>query len=293
MKSTRHTWLSCACAAVLTVPSAMGAFTFTNGDLILGFQATSGQGASQNVFFNLGAGTYHRDNPGHAFGDATSGNNPFGTTGQTAIGNVGATLTLVYGASWYTRTDLWFGVVGNLNQQPNTGVGSRPAVNGDPSRTFYLSTPAATVADGVLYAPGTFTSGALGIGGGNLSGLEGVLPGLTTQGDGAAILSQSTQPVEWNNSWSTWNPTPGAAFGVFTGGIQQNFGKSEDTTFVDLQRVLSTNTNASPTGVIGGGTYETTFGISSNGNVFAIPEPSAGILTILAGAGLVFRRRRA
>jgi hypothetical protein len=271
----------------------MGAFTFTNGDLILGFQATSGQGANQNVFFNLGAGTYHRDNPGHALGDPTSGNNPFGTTGQTTIGNIGATLTLVYGAGWYTRSDLWFGVVGNLNQQPNSGVGSRAAVDGDPSRTFYVSTPAATIAEGVLYAQGTFTPSSLGIGGGNLSGLEGILPGLNTEADGAAILSQATQPVEWNNSWSVWNPTPGAAFGVFTGGIQQNFGKSEDTTLVDLQRILSTNTGANPAGVIGGGTYETTFGISSNGNVFAIPEPSTGLLSILAGAGLVFRRRRA
>ena len=37
-------------------------FVFTDGDLILGVQASGGVGSTKNVFFNLGAGTALRDN---------------------------------------------------------------------------------------------------------------------------------------------------------------------------------------------------------------------------------------
>ncbi len=276
----------------MAVSSAKGAFTFTNGDLILGFQATGGTGSTQNVFFNLGSGVYHRDNPGYNFGVGTNGNNPFGTTGQTQIGNISTTLAATYGANWYNRSDLYFGVVGNLRGNANTGFGSAPAVNGDPSRTFYLSTPTINVAEGTLFGANTFPGASLAAGATNLSGMETMIVGLTTQGDGAAILSQASQPVEWSNGWSTWNPTPGAAFNVFTGGIQQSFGKAGVYTSVDLQRVLSTNTGSIASGVIGGGTYETTFRIGSNGSISAIPEPSSSLLAAAAGIALTFRRRR-
>ena len=276
----------------LATPAAMGAFTFTNGDLILGFQATGGTGATKNVFFNLGSGVYHRDNPGYNGGVATNGNNPFGTSGQTQIGNISTTLAATYGANWYNRTDLYFGVIGNLRGNANAGFGSAPAVAGDPSRTFYLSTPTVNPAEGLLISAGTYPGSALSSAATTLSGTETMIVGLTTQGDGAAILDQGTQPVEWANGWTTRNPTPGASYGVFTGGIQQNFGKATPFTSVDLQRVLSTNSDATPNGVIGGGTYETTFRIGSNGSISAIPEPSSSLLAAAAGIALVVRRRR-
>ena len=260
-----------------TTHAASAAFTFTNGDLILGFQATGGSGSTQNVFYNLGSPIAYRD-----------GTNPGGI-----IGNISTTLSNVYGANWYTRTDLYFGVIGNLNANPNSGIGNKAAVDGDPSRTFYLSLAAASPASASLYAANAYSSSQLGSAGTTLGGLETNLPGFTTETDGAAILSQSTQPVEWNNSWTVRNPTPGAAFGVFTGGIQQNFGKAGSSTYVDLQRVLSTNTGASPTGVIGGGTYVTTFGIGSDGSISAIPETSTTLLGALGVLTLLRRRRRA
>lgn len=275
MKSLLKSSFLLGLGAVISASSAMGAFTFTNGDLIMGFQATGGTGATKNVFFNLGAGTTYRDN-------ATVG----------SIGNISTTLEAVYGANWYSRTDLYFGVVGNLNQQPNpVAFGSRNPVDGDPSRTFYVSTATSTVASGVLYTENTFAPASLGSAGTYLSGLETILPALTTENDGAAILDQTTKPTEWNNSWTKWNPTPGAAFDTFTGGIQQNFGKATSETYVDLQRILSTNTGASPIGIVGGGTYETTFAIGSNGSISAIPEPSAALLGGLGVIALLRRRR--
>jgi len=255
--------------------SAMAAFTFTDGDLILGFQATSGTGSDKNVFYNLGSGTAFRDN-----------------AGQGALGNIGGTLSSVYGSNWYERSDLFFGVVGNLNQNPTSGIGSRSPVDGDPSRTFYLSS--ATVAPGatLLIPGGTYSSSALGTAGNSVSSMEGIFPTLTELASGAAVLDQTAQPVEWANSWSNYNPTPGAAFNTFTGGIQQSLGKAGDMTYVDIQRVLATNTGADPMGIVGGGTYMGTIGISNTGAILAIPEPSASLLLVAAGAALSLRRRR-
>lgn len=291
MKLTRKITILFSAAVAMAASSAQGAFTFTNGDLILGFQATAGQGSTTNVFFNLGSGVYHRNNPGYNFGVATNGNNPFGTSGQTQIGNVNATLTLAFGSNWYDRSDVSFGIIGNLNSNPTSGIGSKAAVSGDPSRTMYVSQATETIGGSVLWTG--YSTSALGIAGGSVTGLEGILPGLTTQADGAAILSQATQAVEWNNSWTAYNTTAGA-FNTFSGGIQQNFGEglSDTQTLIDLQRIVATNTGASPAGTPGTGVYETTFSISRSGNIAAIPEASTSILAATAVSLLAFRRRR-
>jgi len=275
--------LACALVAgslAMSMTSAK-AILFTNGDLILGFQATGGTGATKNVFFNLGSGVSHRNN---------------GNLGL--LGNINTDLESAYGVGWFSRTDLYFGVIGNLNANPNTGIGSAAAVNGDPSRTVYLSRPATTPGTGLLIAAGTYPSASLGSAGNNISGLEGILSGITATSSGAGILDQTNSPVEWNNGWTAWNPTPGAAFGVITGGIQTNLGAGGSYRYVDVQRVLSTNTGASPTGTIGGGTYETSIAIGSTGSITAttaaIPEPSTyALLGIsLVAAAIVARRRK-
>lgn len=270
MKTT-HTSLALIAAVLCggTLASYGGLFNHTDGNLVLGFQATGGTGASQNVFLSLGSATSFRDN----------GN-------QGTIANIGATLSAVYGADWYTRTDLHFGVVGNLSGKPTSGIGSASPVNGDPSRTFYISTPAASPGAGFLRAAGTFGSNSLGAAGTNFQGMEdmlrgatnGVIGGFQAEADGSGILdsTHNDHATAWANSWTTWNPTPGASFQIFTGGIQQSFGQGGSATYVDVQRILATNTGASPAGVIGGGTYETTIAISPTGAVSAmVSTPSS------------------
>lgn len=247
-------------------------FTYTDGNLILGFQATSGTGSEKNVFLGLGKATTFRGN----------GN-------QGVLGNIGGTLAATYGTDWYDRTDLRFGVIANLSENPTSGFDGRGPVEGDPSRTFYLSTPAGAPGTGALYPPNTFASSSLGTAGGNLAGLEKVLmpsddgtgwnftsadplaQGLQKETDGAAVLQQllAQHTTAWSNGWTRWNPTPGASFGIFTGGIQQSFGKGGSATYVDIQRLISTNTGAVPTGVVGGGTYVTTISISPTGQITA------------------------
>ncbi len=279
----KHTTSILLAASLAVVPCTASAdeapvyFSFADGNLVLGFQATAGTGASQNVFFDLGPATAMRDN----------GN-------QGVLGNIGETLTLVYGANWHTREDLWFGIIANLNSQPASGFGSRPAVDGDPSRTFYISAAAITPGAGALVPAGTYSSTALGSAGTKFGGLENLLlgidngwnpndpdplaRGLLVESDGSGILDQTLPQhnVAWQNGWTQWNPTPGAAFEIFTGGIQQNFSGSASQKHVDLQRILITNTGANPTGVVGGGTYVTTISVSSTGEISAATAGGSG-----------------
>jgi hypothetical protein len=254
-------------------------FQLTNGDLILGIQASGGTGTTQNIFFNLGSGTGIRNTPS-----------------KGKIGNIKGALDQVFGADWYTREDVWFGVVGNLNGNPTSGVGSRSPVDGDPSRTFYVSKAASTPGSGFLYGSSTFTSSSLGTAGTSLAGMEGFLPNLTAEDDESAILDSSANPTEWNNSWTRWNPIVGGAQGgslnTFTGGVQQTFGQSGTETYIDLQRILATNTGANPQGTVGGGTYVASYSIDNTGAIKMIPEPSSTLLVGVAGLGLALRRRR-
>lgn len=281
MKPSKYLRAVCTGLA-LASSTAMGAFTFTDGDLILGFQATSGEGQTKNLFFNLGAGTYHRDNPGDL-------GNP------TAIGNIGQALSNAYGSGWYGRSDVYFGIIGNLRSLGLPFAPNAP-VAGDPNSTFYLSAPAATVGSGSLYAAGTYAAATLQSTSTKLGGLEGIFGSLTQEVGNTVVLDQVANPVQWQNGWTKWNPiansAQGIAFDAFGGGIQQNFGKGSSATYIDLQRVLADNTGATPSGVVGGGAYETTFAIYSDGSIASVPEPSSGLLALGAGLALAFRRRR-
>jgi len=218
-------------------------FAFASEDLILGVQATSGQGSSINLFFNLGKTTDFRD-------DAIQGE----------LGNIGAEMEETYGANWFSRTNLWFGAIGNrsnLSPTLSPGTGSQ-----DPGSTFYLSR-ATTVANGATPYPPVVTA-ALSSGGTNYSGLKRIFTNPSSASEilyatenGAALLVESEHPVAWNNSWSKWNPTPGAAFLVFTGGIQNSFGKPGDAVLIDIQRVVPNTA----------GTYVTTIAIESDGTI--------------------------
>lgn len=285
-------------AAIMAAPGLAMAqsepqlFEYTNGNLVLGIQATSGTGSNRNVFVDLGPATSFRDNGS-----------------QGVLGNIGQTLTAVYGSDWFTRSDVWFGVIGNLNSQPNSGVGSREPVDGDPSRTFYISRAASAPGAAGLIPAGTYPTAALGSAGtkfggtkdmlrGISNGWNGTSPNLLARGlyaeeDGSAILDLSIPEhgVAWNNGWSTRNPFvqggQGASYDVFTGGIQQSFAGAGDKKSVDVQRILSTNTGAVPTGVVGGGTYITTISIDSVGNIISeSPAPTFPAFVDTSGDGM-------
>jgi hypothetical protein len=251
---------------VLFSSSAMAAWTFGAADLVIGFQATGGQGATTNLFYNIG-------NSYDFYTEIT----PYGV-----VGNINDDLVATYGSNWSSRTDLYFGVIANRS---NLTVGLEPGTPGesDPGRTLYVSAPTLTIGGAPLRPQ--LGSGSLGTTGTNYSGLKNVLVTLTETafGDGVAALTQATQPSQFNNNgWSKWNPTPGAAFGTLTGGIQQRFGQSGPDNIVDLQRMVANTTSEYVGSVI----------IGDNGSITVVPEPSTSLLAALAAGIVGFRRRR-
>ncbi|MES2440240.1 MAG: hypothetical protein V4584_14315 [Verrucomicrobiota bacterium] len=234
--------------ALVAMPLASHAdtFEFSDEDLLLGVQAVGGTGSTQNLFIRLGNTVTIKNSPN-----------------QGVVANIAADLSATYGANWFEREDLFFGIFGNRS---NLSPATDPGTGGqDPGRTVYLSSQ--TTVAGASAARVSMGSSSLGTGTTKYAGLRGVL----TQADstnpddefsaspsGATILNQASQPVSWNNSWSRWNPTPGAAFDVFTGGVQNNFGKIGVTeVLVDVQRLVPSTP----------GTYVTTVGIGSNGAI--------------------------
>ncbi len=272
MKPFLHKALLVGAGTALAAFPANAAFVFSNGDLILGFQATSGQGEFQNVFLNLGDPTAYRD----------------GTNPPAAIGNIGGVLSSVYGANWYDRSDLRFGVIGNYSHIV-PGFGAPGPVNGDPTATLYVSQPTVSIGAGALLSVGSST--ALGNAGGRVTGLENILYTYVGNPDDAVVLG-NTIPASWLNGWTGNNPaSPEPSFGVFSN-IEQTFGQSGDVTYVDLQRILATSTGADPSGTPLTGEYIITFGIDRNGNISAVPEPSTTLLVAAAALASTVRRRR-
>ncbi len=242
-------------AACVSGLSAQPGTAFENGDLILGFQVTSGDGNEKNIFFNLGSAIDYRDG-----------------TNQTSLGNIDATLSEVYGngdgnVRWFDRADLRFGVIGNRSHLV-PGFGAPAPVNGDPTATLYVSQPAAAAGQGAVSGVGSSTE--LGNAGGRVTGLENALSALGLESDGAAILDQNEHlPAQWQNGWSVNNPaSPSPSFGVFSN-IEQHFGQGGDAVHVDIQRILATTTGANPSGPVLQGEYVVTISIDGAGNITA------------------------
>jgi len=224
------------------------AFQFASDDLLLAVQATGGTGANQNVFYNLGKTT-----------DFLNGGN------LGVLGNLSSVLATTYGSGWFERSDLWFGVAGNRDHL-NPLFATPPEEGQEPSRIWYVSRAAATPGASLAWAP--IGGSGLSSGGTNFFGVKRLFSDPTTgetlfaTAENAAVLSSNEQPVGWNNSWSKWNPTPGAAFEIWTGGIQNNFGKGGSQVYVDVQRVAPNTA----------GVRVVTIAIGSDGSVTAIPS---------------------
>jgi hypothetical protein len=238
MKSLSKMMLTIAGVATLGTSAALAAPP-VNGDLLLGVRATGGTGSTTNVFVNLG--------PAHAFRDNAA---------QGVVANINAELTAAFGAGWYTRSDVYFGVIANKSAGSST-----PDANGDPTRTFYLSKQ--TTSPGASTAHTGYSSSSLGSAGTKLTGTVTAVAALTESQPNVTTMSQAVNPTQWANSWSTWNPVPGASYTIFTGGIQNNFGKGTPYTYVDVQRLAGPTPPATAAGVFVGA-----IGLNSAGDVF-------------------------
>ena len=276
--------LAIACALALTPDSARAAIVYNDGDLILGFRATGGQGASTDYLLNLGSAA-------SIIGSAVPIN--------FNIGSIGGDLTTLFG-SWSTRGDVFWSV---------SGV-QKIAGNGFANNTMFATrsdtavAPLGTATTTPWTRPSSFGAGTpagkiqsmsqkYGVGTtGNVAG--------TDQIESASISGALIQPVSQSNSFASFQPfginTSGASaysYFVDANGIEGNFAGGASASVLDLYQL--TPAAGSLPAVFNGN-----FSINDGGAVmftpsgFVVPEPST-VASLLVGAGLLgsSRRRRA
>jgi hypothetical protein len=242
-------------AVALTLTAAK-AVSFTDGDLLLGFRASGGTGSSTTLVIDIGAGSTFNNNT----------NTPIVTL--SSIGNISADLVAAYGSTWYNRTDLFWGIAG-----------------GETNNQLYLSkarTSLSTQSSSIAGANGTIranTKNTIAAVGGQYAGPVGG----STVGTNPLLAVQGI--ADGSNNWAVKvtsnNPaqaTTGGSFGYT--GIEQTFGTSTDTYYLDLYTITGT----------GAGAFRGSFQVTSTGDVnfgiiAAVPEPSTYAMLV---AGMIF-----
>jgi hypothetical protein len=154
MKTTKLLSLLLGAAGLLLDPGfARAASTIYNdGDVFLGFRATSGTGSAQDYLVNLGPASQFKTGGGFVLN----------------VGDIGADLTAVFGSDWYTRIDP--DTETNAVLYAVVGAQSFDAGTGDPDNTIYASNIDAiawprgsnsgqSVISGAIYAMGFAYSG--------------------------------------------------------------------------------------------------------------------------------------
>ncbi len=268
MKPIKHLLIA-ASAAIVTAGSGHAAFVVNDADIILGIKATGGTGSNINLFFNVGSSTNLRDGGG-----------------QGLIGNINSDLVAAYGATWSTRSDLFFGVIGSRTNLPGGDPdGAGPL---DPNRTVYIGRNVSVAGSSVPYFENISSNGASSYAT-PYSGYRDFVQGLaeTALGQGVASLDLNTFPTQsFTDSTTTGSSQDRSFGGVFLNAqFLSNLGNNT-TNFSDIQRIQPGTAPAPGTSIVG------TVVFDQLGNVSVIPEPSSILLVGAAGAASLFRRRR-
>jgi hypothetical protein len=238
--------------------SAQAQMTYTPGDIILGFQASGGDGSSNTYVYNLGQG------PG--FRDGT-------TTGL--IATIGADLSSTFGLEWFKRADVYWGIAGVRDP---AAAGPNTVVSGDAKATIYISRIApggpGTSTQWILASGPTVISAATSVatmqfGYNTINGSDVITPETQrtpTPGSNGRGTVQGTGDI---NNWSVFNPIGGPAFGsVLTGGVQAPLGPDTELRWLDLYRVMGrSNAAATPNTPLGQGLLVGSFSINAAGEV--------------------------
>jgi hypothetical protein len=238
---------------------------YAPGDLVLTFQK---EGDSNTVYANLGSAAGFR---GTAAGAADG-------TNVLNIIDINSALTSAFGSEWASDTAIYAGLAGVYSTNDTNNI----IVNGDPSRTLYVSSPRAAVgtvgtASSSGYTVNTstgMTSGANGIFGQN-NAFE------VNYNAAVAVSPTSVSQIDYMNPFLSTG-IQGTAFNIFGGGVQQvgsassfgTFGAAGSVEFaLDLYRILAkTGITNQVAGSLRSGSYEGTVTINSSGKVSFIAK---------------------
>ena len=274
--------LALACAALFASTNANATLAYNDGDLILGFRATGGTGASTDYLVNLGSDSSFLT----------------GSSQLTLnVGNIAADLSSIFGAGWKTRSDLFWSVSGVQkfagNTLPNNSMfatnaettigalGTQNSTAWPRVSSFGAGTPALKIQSMAT----KFTLGTTGA----ISG--------TDQIESTNSAFALIQPTSQTNSFASFMPngintTGASAYGYFNGttGIEGNFGSGTAGTVLDLYSLTPGS---------GASSFIGNFSINDSAQVTytptGVPEPTS-IAILGAGAamlGMVRRRRTA
>ena len=266
---------------------------FQWGDLIMSFQATGGQGASQTVAANLGAAVGYRD----------------ATADRFNVINLGSLLSSTYGANWYERTDLYFTINGIRAAGGSPANQGGPVVNGDARNATYIGR-SKTEGDPGIYTAYSYTPNEIGTAGTPMTTYNATVSNALTSTLAATIATSEANTIEdyttpQGSLLSNWNVFPEDANQAFSAGTLFSHNGFDYQGAMTLQRI---NRYDGTTGVLAGnvvepgiaagtGSNEGYFAIRDSGIVdyYAVPEPSTYAFLTLAAAGLAahtIRRRR-
>ncbi|MEK7951844.1 hypothetical protein [Luteolibacter soli] len=229
--------------ATVLAPAALHAAapTFAQGDILMGFHATSGDGVADTYVVNLGSAASYRD--------ATSNITP-------TLGNIGADLAAIYGANWRTRTDLFWGIAGcSSNAIP---------VNGDVAKVIYASRMEVT--------PGTSEGGWSGLNSTIRGEVATDMQQMTSTTSGFRSYQASS-----NSAFAVSQGTSDASsWAAFMAPGPQTAGLLDFDAFSDIEALPNQSLSLFRIAASTAGSYEGHFTISAAGVVTFVPAAATG-----------------
>ena len=234
--------------------------SYTADDLFLGFRASGGTGATQCYLVDIGQASIYRDATGNV---------------SPSLGNIASDLTTLFGANWYSRSDVFWSV---------TGTPGASAVGSDGVKLLYATAVQVGGAStawlgGSTTAQGTAMGKMISMSQQYVATLAAV-PNYSTSNSLVGLIQNNTDP----NSYSQYATGPsGISFGFFNPTVEGTV-----SSVLDLYRI--------PTGIYNQEAPSVgSFSLNSSGVLtFAkpVPEPSSLGLFGAASALLVAWTRK-